>query len=104
MCFEMRLRGRVVMFDLIVMRVADNGLGPSSGVPMNSMPAVSRAWVSFATVASLVTGSFCSLSKYFMVRTETPAAALNSGMLQPRNDLAARTWLGRALASIIFCT
>ncbi len=26
MCFEMRLRGRVVMFDLIVMRVAGNDL------------------------------------------------------------------------------
>ena len=31
MCFEMRLRGRVVMFDLIVMRVAGNGLGPIGG-------------------------------------------------------------------------
>ncbi len=31
MCFEMRLRGRVGMFDLIVMRVADNELGPKGG-------------------------------------------------------------------------
>ena len=31
MCFEMRLRGRVVMFDLIVMRVAGNELGPIGG-------------------------------------------------------------------------
>ncbi len=31
MCFEMRLRERVVMFDLIVMRVAGNRLGPIGG-------------------------------------------------------------------------
>ena len=30
-CFDMRLRGGVVMFDLIVMRVADNELGPIGG-------------------------------------------------------------------------
>ncbi len=31
LCFEIRLRGRVVMFDLIVMRVAGNELGPIGG-------------------------------------------------------------------------
>ncbi len=30
-CFEIRLRGRVGMFDLIVMRVAVNELGPIGG-------------------------------------------------------------------------
>ena len=55
MCFEMRLRGRVVMFDLIVMRVADNKLGPIGGEH------VSRALMQLTGLQTLVLWSTCLL-------------------------------------------
>ena len=55
MCFEMRLRGRVVMFDLIVMRVAGNELGPIGGEH------VSRALMQLTGLQTLDLTSTCLL-------------------------------------------
>ncbi len=55
MYFEMRLRGRVVMFDLILMRVTDNDLGPIGGEH------VSRALMRLTGLQELYLSSTCLL-------------------------------------------
>ena len=55
MYFEMRLRGGIVMFDLIVMRVAGNELGPIGGEH------VSRALMQLTGLQTLDLGGTCLL-------------------------------------------
>ncbi len=55
MCFEMRLWGRVVMLDLIVMRVAGNKLGPIGGEH------VSRALMQLPGLQTLLLHGTCLL-------------------------------------------
>lgn len=63
---------------------------PSSGLPMNSMPAVSKAFCIESSVLACAAGTPSPVSKRIRVENATPEASASSFPVHLSNERAAR--------------